>query len=261
MQHVRFTLFAFAIAVALFLGMLVFLELGRRVGVRLTEQRGPGARAGVGVVDTAVYSLLALLIGFTFSGATSRFDNRRQLVIKEAEAISIAWMRVDVLPTDKREPIRAGFRSYLDALLTAYANPAGSQEESRARAEAKRVQEDLWARSVAECTVESGEKARMLLLPALNEMFGAAERERLTGRLHPPPFIYVLLGLTALAASLFGGYSISSGTTRNWFHVVGFAATIALAVYVILELEFPRNGLVRMDRIDSTLVELRATMK
>jgi hypothetical protein len=101
----------------------------------------------------------------------------------------------------------------------------------------------------------------MLLLPALNEMFSAVETERLNEELHPPLVIYWLLGLTSLAAALFGGYSIASGTTRDWFHVVGVAATIALAMWVILELEFPRNGLVRIDKIDSALVKLRATMK
>jgi hypothetical protein len=261
MEHTHFTLAALGIAVALFIAMVIFFELGRRLGVHMFAVRGQAARAGVGSIDSAVFGLLALLIGFTFSGATSRFDARRQLVIQEVDAVSTAWERIDVLPDEGREPIRAEVRRYVDALLTGYANPNGSPEEERAHAAATSAHNDLWSKAVVACTVESGEKARMLLLPALNDMFSAVDTERLNEQLHPPLVIYLLLGLSAMAAALFGGYSIASGTTRDWFHVVGVAATISLAMWVILELEFPRNGLVRISRIDSALVQLRATMK
>lgn len=261
MQHTHFTFLVFAISVALFVSMLAFFELGRRLGVRMVERKGPGARAGVGSIDSAVYAVLALLIGFTFSGATSRFDSRRRLVIDEVNAASTAWMRIDALPTEAQEPVRAALRGYLDALLVAYTKPDESSEEARARVDLTRAQNDLWAKSVAASLTEGGEKARMLLLPSVNEMFDAADKEQLTGQVHPPLAIYWLLAIAALAAALFGGYSIASGATRNWFHVLGVSATIAIAMYVILELEFPRNGLIRVDPIDNSLVTLRASMK
>ncbi len=261
MQHTHFTLVVVSISVALFVTMLIFFELGRRFGTHMLQRKGPDARIGVGSVDSAVFALLALLIGFTFSGATSRFDNRRQLVIDEVNAASTAWMRIDALPQPAQEPIRAGLRQYLDALLVSYGSPDESLEEARALADLTRAQNDLWAKAVAACLAEGGEKARMLLLPSVNEMFDAADKEHLNGQVHPPLLIYGLLAISAMAAALFGGYNLASGATRNWFLMIGVSATIAVAVYVILELEFPRNGVVRVDPIDNSLVTLRASMK
>src|SRR5205814_295269 len=98
------------------------------------------------------------------------------------------------------------------------------------------------------------------LLPSLNDMFGAVERERLARRIHPPAIIFVLVGLAALATSVFVGYALAGGPTRNWIYVIGLAATVSSAAYVILELEYPRRGLVRIDMVDQALAELRATM-
>ena len=68
-------------AAGLFVGMLVLLEAGRGVGTRRMAQDPEGARRGLGVIEGAVFSLLGLLIAFTFSGAATRFDARRHLVI------------------------------------------------------------------------------------------------------------------------------------------------------------------------------------
>ena len=79
----------------LFLGLLLMMEAGRRLGVRRLAADPEGARAGIGAVEGAVFALLGLLIAFTFSGAASRFDDRRHLVAEEANAIGTAWLRID----------------------------------------------------------------------------------------------------------------------------------------------------------------------
>jgi hypothetical protein len=76
--------------------------------------------------------------------------------------------------------------------------------------------------------------------------------------------VFGLLGLLLAftfsgAASRFDG--MAGGRTRNWIHMMGYAATIAVAIYVILDLEYPRLGLIRVDQFDQALVELRASMK
>ncbi len=101
----------------------------------------------------------------------------------------------------------------------------------------------------------------MLLLPSLNEMFDIAEARLLVMRMHPPAVIWVMLATVALAAALLAGYGMASGHTRNWVFMVGFAATTAVAVYVIVDLEYPRLGLIRVDSFDQALVEVRTTMK
>lgn len=257
MLHLRFALFALGIALGLFLSMMVFLELGRRIGVRATAKRGAEARAGVGVVDGAVYALLGLLIGFTFSGSTARFDHRRELVADEANVAGTAWQRIDLLPGDLQDSIRNGFRQYLDAVLSWYTEARGSTQMIHEPPEVTRAQNELWARSVGSTLTPRGERARMLLLPALNEFFGAVEKERAARRAHPPTVIWVMLAVTALASALFAGYSLASASSRNWMYVIGLSACISLATYVIIELEYPRLGLIRVNAIDQPLIELR----
>src|SRR5690242_3954314 len=127
----RFALLALAIAVGLFLAMLLFVEVGRQFGVTQAANRGPEARAGVGVVDGAVYGLLALLVGFMFSRAAGRFDHRRELIADEASAIGTAWQRVDLLPVESQAAIRDGLRRYVDTLLAWYEEAPGSSEPAR----------------------------------------------------------------------------------------------------------------------------------
>jgi hypothetical protein len=59
---------------------------------------------------------MGLLVAFTFSGAASRFASRRDLIVKEANNIGTANLRIDLLPFDAQLELRNDFRSYLDAL-------------------------------------------------------------------------------------------------------------------------------------------------
>lgn len=256
-----FTFAALALAAVLLVAMLVLLEVGRRIGARRLARDSEGARAGVGVVEGAVFGLLGLLLAFTFSGAASRFDERRHLIVEEVNAIGTAWLRIDMLPANVRPEIKDGFRRYLDARLATYRklpDLAASMEEL---ARSKRIQEEIWAKATTAVQAPGGEPARMLLLPAMNEMFDIAETRIQATRMHPPIIIFVMLGLLALAGALLVGYGMAGGRTRNWIHMVGFAATISVAIYVILDLEYPRLGFIRVDQFDQALVELRASMK
>ena len=91
-----YALLAALLALGVFIGMVILQEAGRRVGHRRLARDPEGARAGVGAIDGAVFGLLALLVAFTFSGAASRFDARRQLyVILDIEYPRLGLIRVD----------------------------------------------------------------------------------------------------------------------------------------------------------------------
>ncbi|PYP79938.1 MAG: DUF4239 domain-containing protein [Gemmatimonadetes bacterium] len=244
----------------MFVALLIFLELGRRLGVRRLNV--PGARAGVGVVDGSVYALVALMIGFTFNGAAARFDSRRELVGATTNVAGTTWQRIDMLPAELQPPVRDAMRRYIDALIASYASTSVADAATIRQPEAvTRAQNDLWAKAVEVCSTPAGDKARMLLLPSMNELFGAVEKERLARAIHPPRLIYVLLAIAALIGAVFVGYAIATAEKRNWLYMVGVAGTIASATYVVAELEYPRMGRVRVDAIDRTLVDLRESMK
>jgi len=248
-------------AIALFAGMLAFQELGWRYGRQARVAAEHRQRDGAGLLDNAVFALLGLLIGFTFNGATSRFDHRRELIGKEANTIGTAWMRIDILPRHLQDSVRVPFRRYVDTLLASYNKRTFTSDVIREPPEVARLEDETWSQAVKACNTKEGEMARVLLLPSLNEMFDAVQEERFARRIHPPAAIFVALGVTALAAALLAGFAIAMSGERDWIHRIGIAMVISLAVYVILEMEFPRLGLIRVGTADKALVELRATMK
>ena len=86
------------ILIVLFFGMIVSMEVGRRLRLRSQAKGAEGSAAGLGAVEGALFGLMGLVLAFTFSGAISRFDDRRKLIVEEANDIGTAYLRVDLLP-------------------------------------------------------------------------------------------------------------------------------------------------------------------
>ena len=251
---------AFLIA-GLFLGMLLFSEVGRRVGIAWLAHDPEGLAKGSAAAEGAVFALLGLLIAFTFSGAASRFDDRRLTITEEANAIGTAYLRVDLLPGDDQVPLRDLFRRYVEVRSTIYRNVADRTATNARLAEGAALQGAIWTRAVTACgRPETPAQVSLLLLPALNEMIDITTTRETQTRIHPPAIVYLLLvGLSFMGAVLVG-YATSLNRRRSWFHTLMFAGVLTLTVYVIVDLEFPRVGLVRIDAADQVLVDLRKSM-
>jgi hypothetical protein len=255
----HFTWTAVLVAASLFAGVLLFLELGRRVGLRRLKQEGDGAGAGVGVVEGAVFALLGLLVAFTFSGAAARFEDRRNLIVDEANAVGTAYLRIGLLPAAAQGEMRDQFRRYLDARLAVYRALPDVEAANQHLASSNRIQQEIWARGVAESA--DSQSARMLLLPALNEMFDITTKRTMAAQAHPPLVVFGLLFVFALCAALLAGSAMARPQSRHWLHSMTFAFALAGSVYVIIDMEFPRVGLIRVDAFDKVLVELRRSME
>src|SRR5947209_3690284 len=109
----NYTLLAILGAIGVPVGLLVLMEIGRRAGVR--RGNDPAIAGAAAVVDAAIFGLLGLLLAFTVSGAASRFDARRQLVVEESNDIGTAYLRLDLLPAAAQPELRNAFRDYVDS--------------------------------------------------------------------------------------------------------------------------------------------------
>jgi hypothetical protein len=248
------------LAAGLFVGMLLMLEVGRRFGVRRLAFDPEGSTAGAGVIDGAIFTLLGLLIAFTFSGAASRFDGRRQLDAQEANNIGTAYLRLDVLPSDAQIPLRVLFRQYLDSRIETYRKLPDLDAAQKEWARSVRIQGDIWSNAVAICKTDKGERARLLLLPALNQMIDITTTRKTSELTHPPGIIYLMLCAQALVCSLLAGLDMAGGKARNWILTIGFTAALSVTFYVILDLDYPRLGLFRLDTADQMLIDLRGSL-
>lgn len=247
-------------SVALFGGILLFIEAGRRIGARQLRDEGDSAQKGFGAVEGAVFALLGLVLAFSFSGALARFDGRRQLVIEETNDIGTAWLRIDLLPKNAQPAMRDLFRRYLDARIEVYDQLPDVDLARAALRRSASLQGDIWKHAISSIQEGGTSAAPILLLPALNAMFDITTTRTESTRIHPPSIIFVMLGALTLACSLFAGYDMAGRPKLNLLHSIAFAAVLSVTVYVIVDLEYPRLGLIRMTDSDQALVDLRKAM-
>jgi hypothetical protein len=255
-----FALVAAAMAVVLFLAMLGLEECGFRFGrARAARQSGNG-RHGLGSVEGAVYGLLGLLVAFSFSGAASRYEHRRDLIVAEANAVGTAYLRLDVLPQELQPSLREKFRSYLDTRLAVYRKLPDVDAAKAELARATAIQGEIWKEAVA-ASRTAGMPASQLLLPALNEMFDIANERTAAAYAHPPSALFAVLVALALMSAFLVGDGMSENETASRLHMVAYAAVMAIVVYVVIDLEFPRFGLIQLSGADRFLAEVRQAMQ
>jgi hypothetical protein len=244
---------------ALFAGMLFLAMVGRRLG-RAFFSHG-GTDQGQGAIEGALFALLGLLIAFTFSGAASRFDSRRDLIVAEANALSTAYARLDLLAPEARHSLQIDLRAYLDARLALYAAVGDDQAIAHQLDVCQRLQTTIWTKAVDGAAASPITGAPVLVLPSLNEAFDLATTRLFATTIHPPPVIFAMLGGLALVTALFAGFAMGRAARQSLLHLVGFALIVTLTTYVIVDLEFPRLGLIRIETADRVLYQLRDQMR
>lgn len=247
------------IAPCLFVGMLLCIDVGYRLGRR--AQRDALWHEGVGALEAAVYGLLGLLLGFAFSGATSRFEMHRQLSVKEANAIGTAYLRLDQLPAEQQPEMRRLFRDYLEARLQVQASVSNAGTPESGVAQSEQLQQQIWSRAVAASRTDPTQNSTRMLLPAINEMFDVTIERAVAFQAHLPYLVFLLLIFIALVSALLAGYSMAKRKKRSLLHMFLYAGCIAATIYAVMDLEHPRSGLIRMDSADQALLQVRDSMR
>jgi hypothetical protein len=211
------------------------------------------------VIDGAVFALLGLVVAFSFSGAVSRFDERRQLTVEEANDIGTAYLRLDLLPVDAQPPLRDLMRQYLESRIRFYQDLPDANSATREMAVTQDLQNKIWAQG--RTAAHDSQPATMLLLPALNDMFDIVTSRSMAIFMHPPTIIFIMLFGLALISAILAGYNMTKPQRPEWLRIWVFAAVTAITFHVIVDVEFPRAGLIRSTAFDQTLANLRGSMK
>ena len=252
------TLVSFAV---FFAALIAALEVGRRAGRRAFAATDTGARpAGLSAVEAIAFGLLGLLLAFTFSGGAARLDTRRAQIVDEANAIGTAWLRIDVLPAEAQPKLREAFRRYTDSRIAVYRtfSEAGVETARAEYARAAALQNEIWAGAVAAC--REVPSAAVVVLPALNAMFDIASTRIAATEMHPPMIVYVVLALMSLVCGFLAGFEMGATEAPSRAHMMVLAGILSFTFYVILDFEYPRLGLIRIDDFDRLIAGVRATM-
>jgi hypothetical protein len=250
-----------AVVVVLFGAMLACVEAGYVIGRRRADRDPGGAFVSSGAVEGAVFGLLGLLLAFTFAGAASRFDMRRSLVVEEANDIGTAWLRLDLLRAEDQPALRDLFRRYVEARIAVYEKMPDFASVRAEIGKANALQAQIWTRAVDGCRRAGGGEATLLLLPALNAMIDITTTRTRAAIAHIPLPILGALFAVALLAAIVAGQAMATTANRNLLQGALFAAAVALTIYVILDYEYPRVGLIRLDHADEVMIELRESLR
>lgn len=243
------------------LGLLLVLVgaqyAGRAVGKRYILRFGRGGKLSVGAVEGAVFALLGLLLAFTFTGAASRFDHRRDLSVEQVNAIGTAWMRTDLVSAEERSELRDLLRRYADGLIAVVDEARDEETALLMAADLQGLQDQIWSLAVSAANRDGRPQVASLLLPPLNEIFDLSTTRLASARTHVHPAVIWLLVALAILSALLAGYGQAGTEHPNRLHMIVFATLISATLYFIMDFEYPRLGVIRMDSADVFMFELR----
>ncbi|KTD09226.1 hypothetical protein Lgra_2461 [Legionella gratiana] len=256
----KFQLIALFFLIVFFAFILLFLYLGIYSAQRKAKNRKTSNNSGFQIVEGAVFTLLGLIVAFTFASANQRFDQRRYLIIEEANAIRTVYLRMDLVSSEIQKNLRQALKQYLFYQIANYQKISDFNTFILNHAKAQAVQKKIWNLAVKDCISKDNQYECSLLLSALNKMFDIANTRYENSYVHPPLIIFILLVGLALLGALLAGYNIGEKKDGSILHLVSYALVIAITIFIIIDLELPRIGFIRIDSFDTVLVQLYQEM-
>ncbi len=224
------------------LGLLVLLASAFAIGRNL-GRRHPDEHPQLGVVQGATLGVMGLLLGFSFSGAMTRFTTREDLIVRQANALSTLHLRTQ-LSDSHGDSMRATLNEYAGLMVKAL-DASSQQELNTAHERLAKLEHMLWqdARSWAQQQPTSA----MLIVPAVNEMLDVRAARIAASKRHLPTLIMLTL-LTCAALSVGTiGYGMAGGRKSLVPPALALVALMAAVLWVVLDLDYPRYGLIRID--------------
>lgn len=240
--------------IVFFLLIFIFIGFGHYIG------RGRPAKSAFDITEGAIFTLMALLVTFTFSGAMQRFDHRRLSIIDEANAIGTAYLRLDMLSDHDAKVLRTDFKDYLAARLAAYKAVPDFDRVTIELAKANVIQKRIWEHTMLAIKNPAIQAAPILVVPAINDMFDIANTRLSHSKLHPPILVFYLLVLVVLLSAFLTGYGMVGSGKATSVHIIAFALITAFTIYVILDLEYPRLGFMQESEFDAFLHNIHNEM-
>ncbi len=210
----------------------------------------------LGSISSTLLGLLALILAFTFSMANSRYDERRELAIQEANAIGTVFLRTEFFPDSVEKNLKSTLKKYLDERIAIYNSGMDVNKFllhlKNSDVEAKSLWNQVTDFSKSDPSlVKSSE-----IVPALNDMIDLTTSRKAAGEANIPTSIQWFLIILCISSTFLLGYERKNHF--DWIIVIGFSLLLSLTVFSIIDLDRPRSGFVTLDEANSKITELRS---
>ena len=233
---------------AFFALMLATTEAGFQLGRKSEGSTPDKTKSHVSAVEAGILGVLGLLLGFTMSMAVSRFEARKQLVLDEANAIGTSCLRTGLLPVPQGSEIASLLRQYVDVRVQYGTAGNDLPRLDTLHTQTARLQKEFWARAVAYGQKDPNPVRAGLLLESLNQAIDLESAWRMALQNRVPSSVIYVNGIVGLLATMVVGYAFGLNGRRQIFSMCVLALAITLVLAVIIDLDRPRSGLIRISQ-------------
>jgi hypothetical protein len=196
-----------------------------------------GERHDFNTVQAATLTLLALIIGFTFSMAVTRYDQRKMREAEEANAIGTEYLRADLLPGDNAEHTRELLRKYTDLRIAFY-----ESDEPLIGQQTASLQNELWA-AVSAVAANQPTPTIALVTAGMNDVINSQGYTQAAWSNRIPPGAWAMMLLMAITCNLLVGYS---ERRKGELFLFILPIVISIAFFLIADLDSPRGGIIHV---------------
>jgi hypothetical protein len=227
---------AFAIALA---AQWLALYAGRLFCQKVQPLREE-QRKDFDVVQAATLTLLALIIGFSFSMAITRYDQRKNYEEAEANAIGTEYVRADLLPTEDAVRTRELLRRYLERRIAFY-QARDNRSLGQIDADTTKLQAELWSTVLRAAKVQPT-PVLALAVSGMNDVLNTQGYTQAAWWNRIPIAAWIMMGLIAIAANLMVGY----GAHRRGAFLFVLPIVVSISFLLIADIDSPRGGIIRV---------------
>jgi len=223
------------------------LWLSTRIGasfLRRHRKLEEDTREDFGVILAATLTMLGLLIGFSFSMATGRYDQRKNYEDAEANAIGTEYVRADLLPAADAAKVRALLRNYLDQRVLSYVT-RDEQQIRQIDARTAQLQTDLWSAVLAPAAAQPTPMVA-LAVSGMNDVLNSQGYTQAAWRNRIPIAAWGLMAAIAICCNVLVGYGARNLKAKGILFLV-LPLVVSISFFLISEIDSPRAGVIRVN--------------
>jgi hypothetical protein len=246
------------LAIGSMAAFLACAAAGQWIGARFRSQESDSALTVITATQAATLGMFAILIGFSFSMAMSLFEQRRALLLDEANAIGTTELRAEMLPQPYAGDAKRLLRDYVGVRLSFHRDSDDDAKFAEAIAASTKLQDQLWRQASAASALQPLSVPIGLFVQSLNELIDLHAKNVAALRNRVPASSILMLYAIALAGRGLIGYESGLSSVRRSFPTVIVAVLLASVILIVVDLDRPRRGFITLGV--QPLIDLETSM-
>ncbi|WP_264566492.1 hypothetical protein [Flavobacterium sp. N3904] len=247
---------AYIIIIVLLILMFLTYRLGYLFRVFEIKKNDVISNDGLNPIQASFFGLVALLLSFTFNMAAVRYDNRRAVIVEEANSIRTAILCTDMYPEALKKNLLTELEKYVDFRITYYTADINEQKIDLAKRNSNQVFKKIWTAVIKDAENPEHLIRSQQMIPALNKMINVVASRDAIITAKVPKLVLYLLFIAVLLASFTVGYT-NIEKQKNHLLAIVFSITVVFTVFIILNLDRPRRGMINVNSTEQKIVELK----